>query len=104
MKSFRSATFLSDGKTYLNCLVVGKSPTPLKNDGVSSSVGMMTFHDIPIWKVMSSSHVPVTTNQFKSKQNMLSSDFLLSWWWFQLKLIWMINGWENHYFHEQEDI
>ena len=43
-------------------------PTPLKNDGVSSSVGMMTFHSqyiyIYIWKVNpNSSHVPVTTNQ-----------------------------------------
>ena len=40
-------------------------PTPLnKNDGlwVSSSVGMMTFHSQDDGKVMSSSHVPVTTN------------------------------------------
>ena len=34
-----------------HCLVVGFSPSPLKNDGVSSSVGMM-FSSQFIWKVI----------------------------------------------------
>jgi len=45
------------GHVYL----VGGIPTPLKNDGVSSSVGMTTF---PIVSGKSKkSMVPVTTNQ-----------------------------------------
>ena len=32
----------------LRCLLVGGWPTPLKNNGVSSSVGMMTY-TFPIW-------------------------------------------------------
>ena len=44
---------------------VGGIPTPLKNDGVSSSVGMMTFHSIPnffleLIKFHGSSHQPIS--------------------------------------------
>ena len=53
---------IRDVHQHVIWLVVG-IPTPLKNDGMSSSVGMMTF---PIygkyWKVIK--NVPVTTDQF----------------------------------------
>ena len=39
-------------------LVVGGWPTPLKNDGVSSSVGIMMNYDIPNWMKSHKNHVP----------------------------------------------
>ena len=44
--------------------MVGGIPNPLKNDGVSSSVGM-TIPFPTEWKVIIHSMVPVTTNQIK---------------------------------------
>ena len=44
-------------------LIYQRVPTPLKNDGVSSSVGMMTFHS-QLFLESHKNHVPVTTNQF----------------------------------------
>ena len=47
---------------WLSILVGGFSPTPLKNDGVSSSVGVMTFPTE--WKVIRSSQQPPATHPF----------------------------------------
>jgi len=49
---------VNDGYIIIIWLVVFR-PTPLKNDGVSSSVGIMTFPSE--WK--NHPNVPVTTNQ-----------------------------------------
>ena len=53
-----------------NHLAGGFSPTPLKNDGVSSSVGMMKFPIyIYIWKIIHScSKPPTSDNKNMSKQ------------------------------------
>ena len=45
--------------------LVGGWPTPLKNDGVSSSVGMMKFHSQLFMESHKNSMVPVTTKQLK---------------------------------------
>ena len=54
---------IRDVHQHVIWLVVG-IPTPLKNDGMSSSVGMMTFPTE--WNVIQNSMVPVTTNQSSS--------------------------------------
>ena len=47
--------------THIN--LVGGIPAPLKNDGVSSSVGSILFIPNCFWKVKTDSMVPFTTNQ-----------------------------------------
>ena len=54
-------------KNHVIWLVVGIPTYPFEKSWSEwKSVGMMTFHSIPncFWKVMSSSHVPVTTILF----------------------------------------